>query len=160
MGIRSNRSLPLHYTPENGLCNRRHKHKRPTDSSSGPLHSRCMNMTTTDTEHRETITAMSSSQSPPPAAATVISVLGMPIRTVILLNIVAIIWGSQHSIIKSVVSNNNDRRPTWANPHVVFGTHIWELLTSKLKYFANNDASLDDNGVASAAYFTVGRAHV
>jgi len=114
-----------------------------------------MNRTTTDTDvHKETITAMSSSQSPPPA---VISVLGIPIRTVILLNIVAIIWGSQHSIIKSVVSNNNDRQPTWANPHVVFGTHIWELLTSKLKYFTNSDASVVDNGVASAAYFTLAR---
>ncbi|KAL7459551.1 hypothetical protein ACHAWC_011372 [Mediolabrus comicus] len=165
MGIRSNSPLPLHYT-EHGLCNRRQKHKRPTDSSSasGPLHSRHMNRTTTDdtdVHNGGTIAAMDPSQSPPAAAAaTFISVLGIPIRTVILLNIVAIIWGSQHSIIKSVVSNN-DRRPiwTWANPnqHVVFGTYIWELLTSKLKYFTNSDASFVDNGVASAAYFTLAR---
>lgn len=80
-----------------------------------------------------------------------ITVLGMPLRSIILLNVVAIIWGTQHSVIKSVVDDSviiglgND-----------FGFTNWVLTTLQdSKTIAHDAAGCDDD--AAAAYFTLAR---
>ncbi|KAL7426347.1 hypothetical protein ACHAXM_000408 [Skeletonema potamos] len=88
-----------------------------------------------------------------------ISVLGIPLRSVILLNVVAVIWGTQHSVIKTVVDDsviglwNGSGFANWAEH--VFGTR-WEQLMSALQYSTNaeNAAGI---GAGAAAYFTLAR---
>lgn len=88
-----------------------------------------------------------------------ISVLGIPLRSIILLNLVAVIWGTQHSVIKSVVDDsviswNGFGFTSWAEH--VFGVR-WEQLMSALRYstISTNDSGGDSAG--TAAYFTLAR---
>ncbi len=82
-----------------------------------------------------------------------VSLLGIPLRSIILLNVVAIIWGTQHSVIKTVVDDSAFLSIGWAEH--VFGSN-WELLVSKLQNFdmaSDTGGSKDD----AAAYFTLAR---
>ncbi len=88
-----------------------------------------------------------------------ISVLGIPLRSIILLNLVAIIWGTQHSVIKSVVDDSvigvdGFGFTSWAEH--VFGER-WEQFMSALRYspISTNDIGGDSTG--AAAYFTLAR---
>lgn len=82
-----------------------------------------------------------------------ISLLGIPLRSIILLNVVAIIWGTQHSVIKTVVDDSALLSIGWAEN--VFGSN-WELLMSKMQNFniANDTGGSKDD---AAAYFTLAR---
>ena len=87
-----------------------------------------------------------------------ISVLGIPLRSIILLNVVAIIWGTQHSVIKTVVDDsvtglwNGSGFTNWAEH--VFGSR-WGQLMSTLG--STNVNTSGNNGAGAAAYFTLAR---
>ena len=90
-----------------------------------------------------------------------ISLLGIPLRSIILLNLVAVIWGSQHSVIKTVVDDsvlggNGLGFTSWAEH--VFGVQ-WEQLMSTLQYSATSSSPSDTGGnnTGAAAYFTLAR---
>ena len=88
-----------------------------------------------------------------------ISLLGIPLRSIILLNVVAIIWGTQHSVIKSVVDDSvinfgSDAFTSWAE-HVL-GSN-WDVFISTIQdsRIGNDDGITNDE--AAAAYFTLAR---
>ena len=88
-----------------------------------------------------------------------ISVLGIPLRSIILLNLVAIIWGTQHSVIKSVVddsviSGNGFGFTSWAEH--VFGAR-WEQLLSAMRYSSISTNDSGGGSAGTAAYFTLAR---
>mmetsp|Transcript_5709 Transcript_5709/g.9614 ORF Transcript_5709/g.9614 Transcript_5709/m.9614 type:complete len:522 (+) Transcript_5709:45-1610(+) len=111
-------------------------------------------------ENVDTITSSLTTETNSPAE---ISLLGVPLRSIILLNLVAIIWGTQHSVIKTVVDDSalfsigfgHDLGITsWAEH--VFGAN-WELFTSNLQisnHIANDAGGNRDD---AAAYFTLAR---
>ncbi len=88
-----------------------------------------------------------------------ISLLGIPLRSIILLNVVAIIWGTQHSVIKSVVDDSvinfgSDTFTSWAE-HML-GSN-WDVFISTIQdsRIGNDDGINNDD--AAAAYFTLAR---
>ncbi|KAL7448734.1 hypothetical protein ACHAWC_000876, partial [Mediolabrus comicus] len=88
-----------------------------------------------------------------------ISLLGIPLRSIILLNVVAIIWGTQHSVIKSVVDDSvinfgSDAFTSWAE-HIL-GSN-WDVFISTIQdsRIDNDDGITNDE--AAAAYFTLAR---
>lgn len=88
-----------------------------------------------------------------------ISVLGIPLRSIILLNLVAVIWGTQHSVIKSVVDDsviswNGFGFTSWAEH--VFGVR-WEQLMAALRYSPISTNESGGDGAGTAAYFTLAR---
>ena len=103
--------------------------------------------------------AVTNSSSEKETASTVdISLLGIPLRSVILLNLVAIIWGTQHSVIKTVVDDSallsiNFGVTNWAKQAI--GTNLEQLVSNLPTFNAMNDlrGSKDD----AAAYFTLAR---
>ena len=78
-------------------------------------------------------------------SSTDISVLGIPLRSIILLNVVAIIWGTQHSVIKTVVDDS------------VIGGARWEQLLSTLQSSTTSTNDTGGNSAGAAAYFTLAR---
>ena len=110
-------------------------------------------------ENVDTRTSSLTTQTDSPAE---ISLLGIPLRSIIILNLVAIIWGTQHSVIKTVVDDSalfsigfgdGFGVTNWAEH--VFGTN-WELFMSKMQNFniANDTRGSKDD---AAAYFTLAR---
>lgn len=114
---------------------------------------------TLDVLNDESTNTMMTSSSPPSKridsnSPADISLLGIPLRSIILLNVVAIIWGTQHSVIKSVVDDSvvnfgSDAFTSWAEH--VFGTN-WDVFISSI---GNDDGIVNDD--AAAAYFTLAR---
>ena len=92
-------------------------------------------------------------------SSTDFSVLGIPLRSIILLNVVAIIWGTQHSVIKtvvddSVIGGNGLGFTSWAEH--VFGAR-WEQLLSTLQSSTTSTNDTGGNSAGAAAYFTLAR---
>lgn len=89
-----------------------------------------------------------------------ISVLGIPLQSIILLNVVAVIWGTQHAVIKTVVDDsviglwNGSGFTNWAEH--VFGAR-WEQLMSTLRYSTSANDAAGSIGAGAAAYFTLAR---
>lgn len=118
--------------------------------------------TTWDVLTDENVDTRTSSLSAETNSPAEISILGIPLRSIILLNLVAIIWGTQHSVIKTVVDDtallsigfvDNFGVTNWAEH--VFGTN-WELFMSKVQILniANDTGGSKDD---AAAYFTLAR---
>lgn len=108
-------------------------------------------------ENVDTRASSLTTETNPPAE---ISLLGIPLRSIILLNVVAIIWGTQHSVIKTVVDDSallpigfGDYFTSWAE-HAL-GSN-WDQFISKVQNFniANDTGESKDD---AAAYFTLAR---
>eukprot|EP00985_Skeletonema_marinoi_P023642 scaffold15853_cov66-Skeletonema_marinoi.AAC.1 len=173
----------LHYA-EQGLCHRR-KNNHPTDEKlhhgillpllASPTaycrkntllnsHERVevevdtLDVLTDDEKHADEATTTSLPIET--NSSTDISVLlGIPLRSIILLNVVAIIWGTQHSVIKtvvddSVIGGNGLGLTSWAEH--VFGAR-WEQLLSTLQSSTTSTNDTGGNSAGAAAYFTLAR---
>eukprot|EP00984_Skeletonema_dohrnii_P016368 scaffold7260_cov97-Skeletonema_dohrnii-CCMP3373.AAC.4 len=174
----------LHYA-EQGLCHRRKNNNHPTDEKlhhgillpllASPTaycrkntllnsHERVevevvvdtLDVLTDDEKHADEATTTSL---PIETNSSTYTDIGIPLRSIILLNVVAIIWGTQHSVIKtvvddSVISGNGLGFTSWAEH--VFGAR-WEQLLSTLQSSTTSTSDTGGNSAGAAAYFTLAR---
>ncbi|KAL3787712.1 hypothetical protein HJC23_012138 [Cyclotella cryptica] len=111
-----------------------------TDLATTLDHRLNVNVTITPTEVTDkTITSSTSSS---------LMLWGVPLQSIILLNVAAVIWGTQHSVIKSVVDDISLGPDVWFREwfHGVWGTYHQESAPA---------AVVGDGG--AAAYFTLAR---
>jgi len=153
-------SSPAAYCRTNTLLNIHAIEKEEGEEEEGFINSEAALDVLPD-ENVDTTTSSLTTETNSPAE---ISLMGIPLRSIILLNLVAIIWGTQHSVIKTVVDDSalftvsvgfGDAFgfANWAEH--VFGSN-WEVLMSNLQ---NSNVANDAGGSKddAAAYFTLAR---
>lgn len=87
---------------------------------------------------------------------------GMPVQSILLLNLVAVIWGTQHAVIKSVV---DDTTAVGGTGLLTWIEHVGILKPFEQQFVVASSSSGETNGVggggghgdSTAAYFTLAR---